>query len=174
MVRLGAAAAAAGVIPRLAGLRGVGPGPRASLVLLLLLWGRGGGRGAENPLGAPSPRALRALSPAVGCASPGDAGTVACRGPAGTLGWSRRPGHPALLFLRAPSCPWVWGLGASRAQGRAWQRNEKREALSPCRLCKIAVTTLCPGCGWGKGRLGLRKWEPRSGLATDHPPPLPF
>lgn len=132
-------------------LPGVGPGARASLVAWLHPLGPGRGRGAEKPLGS---GLLRATPPspspiAVGSAAQGDVGPVAPPGPAVRSGGlrPRAPGSPL------PPCPFLpVDLGTEWIERGDSLAEEREKRSTPCRFCKIAVTTLCPGVWVGKGK----------------------
>lgn len=142
---------------RRAGLQGVGrgPAPSSSPGFTLLRLERGlRRRGTEDPPGAASSALPLPALPPPRWAAPREEkyGAVASRR-SSPWWWSPSPAHLAFLFLRAPSCLWAWGLRGPSAETGLAEDREKRSAS--CRFCKIAVTTLCPGCGWGRGRIGL-------------------
>ena len=137
-------------------------------------WEPGGCAGPRSPRGAASStRPLPALPPPRWAAPPAELrGRSPPRGPRSRWGGRgarrARPSFPPV----PPPARGFGDRGASSAETGLAEERGRRSA--PGRFCKTAVTTLCPGCGWGKGRVGLGKWEPRAGLSFDHPPPLAF
>lgn len=125
------------------------PGPRRSPGFSLL----GLGAGARAPDSTPNPPSsfLRATPPgpsptAVGSAAQRVLGTV-------VLGVVPGPDPSGFAF---PPCPFLpVGLGTQGPSSGTGLVEELEKRSAPGRFCKIAVTTFCPGCGWGKGRIGL-------------------
>lgn len=134
--------------------QGWGPEPGPPLLPRFTRWDRGGGAGPRNPLGAAcSAQPLPALPPSRWAAPPkGTWGRSPRRGPRCGRG-GRRPGAPGSPFPPRPFLPVDLGTEWIERGDSLAEEREKRSA--PCRFCKIAVTTLCPGCGWEKGRIGL-------------------
>lgn len=139
------------VSPRLAGQRGVGPGARASPVPWFLPPRTGAGARAPDSTPNPPSSFLRATPPgpsptAVGSAAQRVLGTV-------VLGVVPGPDPSGFAF---PPCPFLpVGLGTQGPSSGTGLVEELEKRSAPGRFCKIAVTTFCPGCGWGKGRIGL-------------------
>lgn len=135
-------------------LPGWGPEPGPPLLPRFTRWDRGGGAGPRTPLGeACSARPLPALPPSRWAAPPKETrGWSPLRGPRCGRG-GREPGAPGCPFPPRPFLPVDLGTEWIERGDSLAEEREKRSG--PCRFCKIAVTTLCPGCGWGKGRIGL-------------------